>query len=52
MKEWCFAHPWMTFFIVLVSLEVVGNIFSNIAISCNNKMKVKLYELQQPKNKD
>lgn len=24
MKEWCLVHPWMTFFIILFTLQVIG----------------------------
>jgi hypothetical protein len=24
--NWCFAHPWMTFFIILTVLELIQNI--------------------------
>jgi len=27
MKEWCFAHPWMTFFIIVFALEALSEIF-------------------------
>jgi len=40
MGIWCLEHPWMTFFIILVALEVIGNVLNNILIVKNNKLKV------------
>jgi hypothetical protein len=27
MAEWCFAHPWMTFFLIAAALQTLSIIF-------------------------
>lgn len=51
MAEWCLTHYWMTFFIALAIISGVGTIFYNLSVNYNNKMKVKLYEIEL-KNKE
>ena len=30
MAEWCMAHPWLTFFLILFALVVLDNVIGNI----------------------
>ena len=38
MTQWIMAHPWMTFFIVIVGLFILDSIIANI---CNCIQRVK-----------
>ena len=42
MTEWCMAHPWMTFWIVITALIVIGNIVENLCRIVNNCLRVSL----------
>jgi len=48
MKEWCFEHPILTFFIIfLILLEVEAYI-----TYLNNRLKIKLFTLEQKKEEN
>ena len=49
MGQWCFTHPWMTFFIVLTLLETVGTIFNNIIRVSNNKARIEYEKSKENK---
>lgn len=39
MTEWCMAHPWLTFWIIIVALTVVDNIANNVLrVICAKKI--------------
>lgn len=38
MTQWIMAHPWMTFFIVIVGLLILDSIIANI---CNCVQRIK-----------
>ena len=42
MVEWCMAHPWLTFWIVIVALFVLENAVTNIIRFCNNCLRASL----------
>ena len=48
MAEWCMTHPWMTFFLIYTSLQVIDNIIGNIVRMKihENEMNVKKGENQ------
>lgn len=37
MKEWCFAHPWMTFFICICMCQAIGDGLIRIKITKKDK---------------
>jgi hypothetical protein len=45
MKEWCMAHPWMTFFIIIAFLITMENVF----VVINNKIKLRAIEIENKK---
>lgn len=54
--SWVMEHPWMTFIIVLVAIEAVGNIVDAICkavVSCKQReCKLESQETELPVNRD
>lgn len=42
MAEWCMAHPWLTFWTVIIALLVLDNIFENLVGFGNNCLRARL----------
>jgi len=56
MLEWCTAHYWMTFWIIIFLLIIIDSIVCNISNTINNRHtiennKIKL-QFKELKNKD
>lgn len=49
MTQWCFTHPWMTFFIALTLIETIGTVVNNIVIVSNNKVKIAVQKAKENK---
>lgn len=45
MLEWCMAHPWMTFFIVLTALDVAGKVVSNVVAATSNIVCMRMHKV-------
>lgn len=44
MLEWCMAHPWLTFWIIIVALLVLDNAIGNVCRLLNNRLRVRCAE--------
>lgn len=44
MAEWCMAHPWLTFWVIILALIVLDTAIVNFARLCNNLMRMRVYE--------
>lgn len=56
MAEWCMAHPWMTFSLIMTALIVGDNILSNIlkiiAVISSQKSAIKLMDRTEGEEKN
>ena len=44
MLEWCMAHPWMTFFLAVLVIECLSNLFKVVAWLIQKSIKEKSHE--------
>lgn len=42
MAEWCMAHPWLTFWIIIVGLIVLDDVVMNLYRIFNNCLRASL----------
>lgn len=42
MADWCMAHPWLTFWIVIVALAVLDDVMTNLVRFGNNCIRASL----------
>lgn len=49
MLEWCMAHYWMTFWIIIFFIYTVSIVINNIFIIQNNKVKLQFKEIEESK---
>lgn len=56
MAEWCIAHPWMTFSLIMTALivgeTIISNICKTIAIITNGKSEIKLMDRAEGKGEN
>lgn len=43
MAEWTMAHPWLTFWVVVLALVVLDSAITNLVRLANNLMRTKIY---------
>lgn len=41
MADWCMAHPWLTFWIVITALIILDSMFANLTRFGNNCLRVR-----------
>ena len=44
MLEWCMAHPWLTFWIIITAIICLDNSIANVFRYLNNRLRVRCAE--------